>query len=843
MTMRIVPMTRAEVDAIAEVDTIAETGVEAGLGSMLTSRGNLPLDRIDLRADIVGLTSHIELTQEFVNVHSEPLEATYIFPLPDRAAVTAARMIAADRTIEAELQERSAARATYDRAIAAGQRASIAEEERPDVFTMRVGNILGGERVTVTLTLAGALPVEDGEATFRFPLVVAPRYIPGAPLSGESVGDGHAVDTDAVPDASRITPPVLLPNFPSPVRLSIDVGLEPAGLPFGEVRSSLHAVTFGEGRIRIDPGERPNRDFVLRMALGASTEAAGLIVVPDAEGDEGTYQLTVVPPAGSTPGRPRDLVLLLDRSGSMQGWKMVAARRAAARIVDTLTGSDRFAVLAFDHQIEAPERLPSGLVEASDRNRYRAVEHLARMDARGGTELLAPLRKAGALLSESGSDRDPVVVLVTDGQVGNEDQILRESGGQLRGVRVHTVGIDQAVNAGFLGRLAGLGGGRCELVESEDRLDDAMERIHRRIGSPLVTGVTVTAEGFTPLADTQAPARLPDIFPGVPYLIRGRYAGARDGSLTLTGNRPDGTAWSVTAAARCERAPALRAIWARATLRDLEDAYATTDGGAASARRSELESRIVRTSLRFGVLCRFTAYVAVDSRVVTDGSAPRAIVQPVESPAGWEMAGGGGAPLPPPNFAAQAMFAPPGASAGPVARPAMMPMSAAMPRSAAPTRATRLTSAGEVTGAVPLPVPAPAPAPAPKGASRADAVPDELRALAATEAGRLRAIEHEPWYRRRELLEDIGSRLAALTMDTAAGTAPLRDLAALLSAERLDAHRDDDSRAELWRHVLDVLDSFAAGAGAGFAAGPGAVGGPGGEGPGKTRGRGAFWKR
>src|SRR5689334_9454858 len=180
---------------------------EAGFGTMRTSAGNLPLERLDVQGAIHGLVARTEVTAEFVNTHDTALEATYVFPLPDRAAVTGMTMTADGRTVAAELRERAAARDEYDRAIAAGQRASIAEEERPDVFTMRVGNILPGERVTVELSLVGPLPYDDGAATFRFPLVVAPRYIPGTPLPGPSVGDGYVPDTDAVPDASRITPP------------------------------------------------------------------------------------------------------------------------------------------------------------------------------------------------------------------------------------------------------------------------------------------------------------------------------------------------------------------------------------------------------------------------------------------------------------------------------------------------------------------------------------------------------------------------------------------------------------------------------------------------------------
>ncbi len=536
--MRIATMPEAEA---ARVATPVE---DAGIGALRTERGNLPLDRLDVHADITGLVVKVELTQEFVNVFDQPLEATYVFPLPDRAAVTGMKMTADGRVVEAQLQERAQARQSYEQAIAAGKRASIAEEERPDVFTMRVGNILPGERVSVALSLVGPLSYEDGEATFRFPLVVAPRYIPGAPLTGGSVGEGYASDTDAVPDASRITPPVLLPGFPNPLRLSIEVDVDSAGLPLGDVRSSLHQVSTSDGHLSVRPGERADRDFVLRLAYGGDAETPALALSPDEDGEEGTFRLTVLPPAADGLGRPRDVVLLLDRSGSMGGWKMVAARRAAARIVDTLGAGDRFAVLAFDHLVETPPSLGTGLVDATDRHRFRAVEHLARMDARGGTELLEPLRQALRLLSDA-SGRDRVLVLVTDGQVGNEDQILREASAELQGVRVHTVGIDRAVNAGFLGRLATVGGGRCELVESEDRLDDAMDRIHRRIGSPLVTGLTVSVTDMSIVDGT--PIRGDRTIPGI---NRGRVTD--DGAERHDPRRPavDGDGSRVGRAAR-----------------------------------------------------------------------------------------------------------------------------------------------------------------------------------------------------------------------------------------------------------------------------------------------------
>ena len=779
---------------ISTMDT-AEVGririlPDAGFGALSTDRGNLPLDRLDVRTTITGLVAHTVVTTEFVNVHDTALEATYIFPLPDRAAVTGMTMTADGRTVEAELRERAAAREAYDRAVAAGQRASIAEEDRPDVFALRVGNIVAGERVRVQLRLVGPLPYEDGAATFRFPLVVAPRYVPGTPLPGPSVGDGQVPDTDAVPDASRITPPVLLPGLPNPLRLSLEVQIDPAGLSLGEVRSSLHTVTTEGGHVSIAPGERADRDFILRLAYAPGARSA--VAVPDLDGARtGTYQVTIVPPAGDAARTPKDVVLLLDRSGSMGGWKMVAARRAAARVVDTLTGEDRFAVLTFDHQADRPADLDEGLVPASDRHRYRAVEHLARVTARGGTELLAPLRTGLELLRDPARDR--VLVLVADGQVGNEDQILHEVAPLIGAIRVHTVGIDRAVNAGFLGRLAAIGGGRTELVESEDRLDEAMEAIHRRIGAPVVTDLAIAADGLTPVDDTRSPHRLPGLYPGVPLVVSGRYSGAPGGTVTVTGRTPDDGGFRVTVPVARRDDPAVTAQWARARLRDLQDRYAAGD--------HTLAESIVETSLRFGVLCRFTAYLAVDSRVVNEGGATRRVTQPVELPSGWAAPAGESAPAM--MFVAGSAAPPPMAPPAPPMRQQFAPVSARGRYSRAQATDTALTADG---GTPPRTF---RPARPERAAPALDLVD-----VARLEADRLRAAREESPYERRILLEDLAARLTVLLAGrTGDDVAPLRRLLATLTGAG-----DLDTR---WAEALRVLGEFG----------------------GNARERGQFWKR
>ncbi|MEV6411510.1 VIT domain-containing protein [Kribbella sp. NPDC051718] len=782
-----------------------ETAPDAGLGSLSTERGNLPLESIDAHTTITGLVARTVLTQGFQNPHEVALEATYIFPLPPRAAVTGLRMTADGRTVEAELQERAQARETYDQALAAGQRASIAEEERPDIFTLRVGNIVPGERVSVELTLVGPLPYEDGEATYRLPLVVAPRYIPGTPISGQSVGDGVVPDTDAVPDASRITPPILLPGFPNPVRLSITADIDAAGLPLNGIRSSLHAIATEQGdrqtTVAINPGERVDRDFILRLAYGETeATATAFTTQPDQLTDEGTFELTVLPPVNDTATRPRDVVLVLDRSGSMSGWKMVAARRAAARIVDTLTATDRFAVLSFDTVIERPTGLPdNALAEGTDRNRFRAVEHLAGLTARGGTEMFTPLQEAARLLGENNSTRDRVLVLVTDGQVGNEDQLLAGLATPLAGVRIHTVGIDQAVNAGFLGRLAGLGGGRCELVESENRLDEALDRIHLRIGTPLLTNLTLTADGLTLLDDTISPARMPNAFAGVPLVLRGRYRGTPENATAhLHGLTPAGEPWQVTIPA-VQTEGAAAAVWARGHLRDLEDQYVTASDtfGGASVDLEKLEHQIVAVSLKHHVLCRFTALVAVDSRVVAEGRPKHRVTQPVELPAGWDSRQLAMPAAPSMGFAAaapqalNAMGAAPGGAA---------PAGAG----GAPLSARRARSFGDGPGIFSRGAKRAAPSLVTEHSATEPIA--EARAQAAAEAQLLRSAGTPTAAQRRIILSDLATRLEAILRNI-----QFPKLQALITTlKSLDTTPVDDARLDaLWAETLQALDEFA----------------------------------
>lgn len=656
-----------------EVARYCHTG-DAGFGALQTERGLLPLTALQVDARVSGVIASVEVAQTFVNTTGAAIEATYIFPLPDRAAVHKFTMEVGGRIIDGVVEERGLAREQYDQAIAAGHRAAITEEERGGVFTMRVGNLMPGESAIVRLSLVGPLPVDDGEVTFQFPLVVAPRYMPGSALGGDQAGVGIAPDTDLVPDASRISPPVLLPGLRNPVRLAIRVALEDHHIR--EVASSLHAVTTTNrdaNVVEVQPGERLNRDFILRWRLDGSALRSSLVCSDDPDGRGGSFLLTMIPPSTmALAAKPRDVVFVIDRSGSMGGWKMVAARRAAARMIDTLTSRDRFCAIAFDDRVE---HIPQAqLVDATDRNRYRAVEALAKVEARGGTELAEPLTRAARFLAGGHDDRERVIVLVTDGQVGNEDHILRELAPNLRKVRMFTLGIDQAVNAAFLKRLASAGGGLCELVESEDRLDAVMAKVHRRIGTPIATELVLREAGLEIDQTSVAPKRLPDVYAGAPVTILGRYRGraAANAAIELAGTSlGDPLKVRITREPESGHAPWLAASWARSAIRDKEDQYA-------AGARGDLEREIVNISKQYSVLSRFTAFLAVDrSQIANAGGYLKQVVQPVEHPEGWDgMAmgglGGGGMRSTPPAMPVAAKPAP------------MRAVMSAMPAPAAP---------------------------------------------------------------------------------------------------------------------------------------------------------------
>lgn len=608
------------------LDDVACAPAQEPLGPGVLKAGDtpFPLRALDVQARISGPLASVDVRQTFANPCAAPAEAVYIFPLPAGSAVHRFRLLVGDRVIEGVVKERAQARQEYAEGLRKGHRAALLEQERDNVFTVTVGNLPPGEEVTVELSYAGRLERDLAESTFRFPLVVAERYIPGDPRDGEPVGQGVAPDTTRVRDASRITPPRLAPGLRSGARLSLKVLLDTGGLLPLKLASSQHATSVGsaDGSVTVElsrTDELLDRDFLLRFRLAAEEVRPTLLV------DDRHFLLSLVPPRETRVQNARDVLFLLDRSGSMGGSKMEGARRAVARFLDLLEPGDRFALEAFDDRVEGFRK--GAFCDGSARP--DAVKWLARVDARGGTEILQPLMSALGRKPDPG--RVLCVVLITDGQVGNEPEIFRMVQWWASAPRLFTLGIDTAVNDAFLRQAAALGRGTCELVTPGEDFEQALQRLARETGRPLVVDLELADAGLQPDLGSLAPSRMPDLFAARPSFVLGRHSGA--GDLDLRGRTPDGSSWQARVVPQPVGNPAIGVVWARERVTALEDRLRLGDGD-----RSVLEAEILALSLEYQILTRFTAFVLVDSaEVVNPEGRVQTLVQPVQTAAEWDV--------------------------------------------------------------------------------------------------------------------------------------------------------------------------------------------------------------
>jgi Ca-activated chloride channel homolog len=612
---------------------------DARTGSLLLREGEhyveAPRVATDIDITISGATSRARVTQIFDNPTNNWVEAIYVNPLPDGGAVDTLKMVIGDRFVIGEIKERMEAKAVYEQAKRSGHKATLIEQERPNIFTNSVANIGPGERVVVQIEYQEPVHRSGATSSLRVPLVVAPRYHPAPAVQTVDLGrGGWGRANDPVPDRDRITPPVLDPAVEPPTNpVAITVHLN-AGFPLGEVKSHHHAVTIDAPGddvrlIRLNNHVAPaDRDFELTWTpAAAAAPSVGLFREHLGNAD---YVLALVtpPPPGDAESQPppREIVFVIDNSGSMGGTSIAQAKASLLFALDRLKSNDRFNVIRFDHTMEA---VFADTVAGDTGNIARAKTFVSALQASGGTEMVPPMK--AALTDRRGKDSPYLrqVVFLTDGEIGNEQELF-DTIATMRGrSRVFMVGIGSAPNSFLMTRAAEIGRGTYTHIGSVDQVEERMRELIEKLERPIVTGLTA---GYTGGAMDATPGMLPDLYRGEPIIIAAKLAAA-DGGLEIRGmigNRP----WAVTLpVAKAAEGVGLSKLWARRKITDAEMAHRL---GQASAE--ETDQRILGLALEHHIVSRLTSLVAVDVTPSRPEGARLTQAQlPLNLPAGWEF--------------------------------------------------------------------------------------------------------------------------------------------------------------------------------------------------------------
>jgi Ca-activated chloride channel family protein len=603
-----------------------------------------PLKHTDVQAEVSGAIVRVTVTQEFVNTSEDKIEAVYVFPLPQNAAVDDMTMQVADRKIRGIIKERGEARKIYEQAKQTGHVAALLDQERPNIFTQSVTNIVPGATVRIMISYVELLKYEEGHYEFMFPMVVGPRYIPGAAI-GQQAG-GWSPDTTQVPDASRITPPVARPETRAGHDISLAVTID-AGVPIRNIRTLQHKTSVentgaSSAIVRLEnQNEIPNRDFILRYDVaGPKIDDA---ILTHREGNGPGYLTLILQPPERFPESdvtPKEIVFVLDTSGSMSGFPIEKGKELVGKMLSHLHPKDTFNLITFsgDTSILFPEP-----VYATPETLSRAQRFLDSRQGGGGTEMMKAIR--AALDPSDKSDHIRVVCFVTDGFVGNDMEIVGEIKKHSY-ARVFSFGIGSSVNRFLLDKMAEAGRGEVEYVTLEQDGAKAANRLFERMRSPLLTDITVDWGGLA-VADVY-PERIPDVFSAKPIVIYGRYTKAGSGTVIVRGKRA-GAPYELKIAVNLPEVEkshdVLASLWARKKIDHLmaED-WSGMQGGEP---KGDLKQQITQLGLEHRLMTQFTSFVAVEEQTVTEGGEVKTIQVPVEIPRGVSYEGVFGSPAAP----------------------------------------------------------------------------------------------------------------------------------------------------------------------------------------------------
>ena len=569
-----------------------------------------PTLHTDVAITVTGLIARATVRQQFNNANQEWAEGIYVFPLSETAAVDHLRMIIGERIIEGQIQERGQAKKTYEQAKKSGHRASLLEQERPNIFTASVANIGPGETIIVEIEYQETIRYDQDQFHLRFPMVIGPRYITGNPrLIKEEIssmdGQGWAMNTHQIPDASRITPPVQHPDEGSLNPISLTIDLAP-GFSLAQLKSAYHPIHINEDKdgsyhISLQGGKIPaDRDFELIWQPVKHKAPKAALLTQQKHGSSFGL-IMVMPPVTQTDEHPsfsRDVIFVIDTSGSMHGTSINQAKAALHLALSHLTSQDRFNIIQFNNTTQTLFSSSRTVTQAHIQQAMQYVDHLI---AEGGTEMLPALERA--LVETEETDRLRQVIFLTDGQIGNEKQLFEIIRQRLGQSRLFPIGIGSAPNSHFMRKAAEFGGGSFTYIGKIKEVKEKMDRLFQKLEHPALTDISVE---LPPSSEIEmVPERILDLYLGEPVTVVMKSKNLPDHILVK--GRFGETHWETTLSLnQGSQREGIDVFWARKKIASLMDKQI---GGE---KQEAIRQQVIDLAIQHHLVSRHTSLVAVD---------------------------------------------------------------------------------------------------------------------------------------------------------------------------------------------------------------------------------------
>lgn len=595
-----------------------------------------PLKQTQVKAKIAGNISRVEVVQQFENPFPEALEAVYVFPLPDEAAVDDMEIKIGSRTIKADIKRRDEALEIYEKARQQGRTTGLLEQQRDNIFTQSLANIKPGEKIEVTIRYTESIKFVGGDYEFVFPMVVGPRYISGN-----------------LNDADRINPPVVPPGTRSGHDIGVSVEID-TGIPIGDIRSTSHQITTNRSgnivSVQLANSDTiPNKDLILRYRVAGENTQATVLTQSDKRG--GHFAAYLIPALNYKSHEivPKDVVFLMDTSGSQQGEPLVKSQELMRRFIQGLNPNDTFTIIDFSNTTKTLSATP--LVNTSA-NRKIAINYIDNLEANGGSELLTGLQTVINFPTPA-TGRLRSIVLITDGFIGGENEVLGFVQQNLKpGNRLYSFGVGGSVNRFLIDRLAEVGRGTSQVIRQDEPSAFAAEKFFRQINNPVLTDIQISWEGIGEKPEIY-PIAPPDLFASQPLVLFGRKGDRTSGKLRIRGTQASGKTYEqilpvnfaqAVSTRQRESNPATIAntdfgnsviaqLWARSRIKDLMNQMF-------SSQTKSLVESVTNTALNYRLLSEYTAFVAVSEEVRLEPDGTRRRVQvPVELPQGVSYEG------------------------------------------------------------------------------------------------------------------------------------------------------------------------------------------------------------